>query len=91
MALQSPSACKGNGFKERPGRSASPVACLFCLFEVVGAQSGSGGTQSGIPSPGWGLSHLERHGQRQGLNLPGVFPTNCQGSEEVHLSLGQGS
>ena len=49
-----------------------------------------GGTQSGIPSPGLGLSHLERLGQRQGLNLPGVFPTNGQGSEAVHLSLGQG-
>ena len=43
MALQLPSTCKGNGFKEQPGQSASPVACLFCLFEVVGAWFGGGG------------------------------------------------
>ena len=50
-----------------------------------------GGTQGGISSPGLGLSRLEGFGQRQGLNLPGVFPTNDQGSKEVCLGLGQGS
>ena len=59
MALRSPSACKGNGFKEWPGRSASLVACLFCLFEVVGTWLDSSGGTSGVapvasPAPDWG-------------------------------------
>ena len=59
MALQSLSACKGNGFKEWPGQSASPVAGLFCLFEVVGAWLDGGGSASGVapvasPAPDWG-------------------------------------
>ena len=60
MALWSPSICKGNGFKEQPGRSASPVACLFCLFEVVGARFGDGGGAAEVapkvasPAPDWG-------------------------------------
>ena len=59
MVLRSPSACKGNGFREWPGWSASPVAGLFCLFEVAGARvDGSSGT-SGVapvtsPAPNWG-------------------------------------
>ena len=60
MTLLSPSACKGNGFKEWPGQSASPVACLFCLFEVVGTQlDGSDGASEvapevASPAPDWG-------------------------------------
>ena len=59
MALQSPSACKGNGFREQPGRSASPVAGLFCLFEVAGTWLDSSGSASGVapvasPAPDWG-------------------------------------
>ena len=59
MALWSLSACKGNGFKERPGWSASPVAGLFCLFEVVGTWlDGSGGASGVVPvasaAPDWG-------------------------------------
>ena len=60
MALRSPSACKGNGFKEWPGQSASPVACLFCLFEVVDARFDGGGGASEVapkvasPAPDWG-------------------------------------
>ena len=49
-----------------------------------------GGT-CGISSPRLGLSRLEGFGQRQGLDLPGVFPANGQGSKEVRLGLGQGS
>ena len=59
MALRSLSGCKGNGFKEQPGRSASLVACLFCLFEVAGARLDGGGGASGVapvasPAPDWG-------------------------------------
>ena len=59
MALRSLSTCKGNGFRERPGRSASPVAGLFCLFEVVGTRLDGGGSASGVapvasPAPDWG-------------------------------------
>ena len=59
MALQSLSTCKGNGFKERPGWSASLVACLFCLFEVVDTRLDDGGGTSGVapvasPAPDWG-------------------------------------
>ena len=59
MALQSPSACKGKGFRERPGQSASLVAGLFCLFEVVGTWLDGGGSASGVapmasPAPDWG-------------------------------------
>ena len=59
MALQSLSACKGNGFKEWPGQSASLVACLFCLFEVAGTQLDGGGSISRMapvasPAPDWG-------------------------------------
>ena len=59
MALWSPSACKGNGFKERPGRSASLVACLFCLFEVVDTRLDGGSSASGVapvasPALDWG-------------------------------------
>ena len=59
MALRSPSACKGNGFKERPGQSASLAACHFCLFEVVDAQLDGGGGASGVapvasPALDWG-------------------------------------
>ena len=58
--LRSLSDCKGNGFKEQPGQSASPVACLFCLFEVVDARfDGSGGASKVAPkvaslAPDWG-------------------------------------
>ena len=48
------------------------------------------GGNHGISSPGLGLSHLEGFGQRQCLDLPGVFPANDQGSRKVHLGLGQG-
>ena len=59
MALRSLSACKGNGFKERPGRSASPVAGLFCLFEVAGTRLDGGGSASRVapvasPALDWG-------------------------------------
>ena len=95
MALQSLSACKGNGFKERPGWSVSPVACLFCLFEVVGARLDSGGSASEVapvasPAPDWGCRAWRGLGRDSGLDLPGVFPANGQGSKEVRLGLGQG-
>ena len=48
------------------------------------------GDTRGISSPRLGLSCLEGFRQRQGLNLPGVFPGNSQGSKEVRLGLGQG-
>ena len=59
MALRSPSTCKGNGFREWPGQSASPVAGLFCLFEVVGARVDGSSGASGVaptasPAPDWG-------------------------------------
>ena len=59
MALRSPSACKGNGFKEQPGWSASPVASLLCLFEVMGTRLDGSGGASGVvpmasPAPDWG-------------------------------------
>ena len=57
MALQSPSACKGNGFKEWPGWSASPVVCLFCLFEVVGVRLGCSAEEApkvASSAPDWG-------------------------------------
>ena len=95
MALRSPSACKGNRFREWPGRSASPVAGLFCLFEVVGARLDGGGGASGVapvasPAPDWGCQRLEWFGQRQRPDLPVVFPANGQGSGEIRLGLGQG-
>ena len=64
MALLSLSACKGNGFKEWPGQSASPVACLFCLFEVVGTRLDGGGGASKVapkvasPALDWGLGEV---------------------------------
>ena len=64
MALQSLSACKGNGFKERPGRSAPPVACLFCLFEVVGA--GVAPTVAS-PAPDWGCHTWRGSGRDRAL------------------------
>ena len=74
MALQSPSACKGNGFKERPGWSASPVACLFCLFEVVGTWLGSGSDASAevapkvaSPAPDWGCHTWRGSGRDRAL------------------------
>ena len=73
MALWSPSACKGNGFKERPGRSASPVACLFCLFEVVDAWFGGGGSASEVapkvasPAPDWGCHTWRGSGRDRAL------------------------
>ena len=73
MALLSLSACKGNGFKERPGRSASLVACLFCLFEVVGTQLDGGGGTSKVaakvasPAPDWGCHAWRGSGRDRAL------------------------
>ena len=73
MALQSPSACKGNGFKEWPGWSASPVACLFCLFEVVGTWLDGGGGTSEVapkvasPAPDWGCHAWRGSGRDRAL------------------------
>ena len=73
MALRSPSACKGNGFKEQPGQSASPVACLFCLFEVVDAWFGGGGGASEValkvasPASDWGCRTWRDSGRDRAL------------------------
>ena len=48
------------------------------------------GGARGISSPRLGLSHLEWFRQRQYPDLPGVFPANGQGSDEIRLGLGQG-
>ena len=93
MALWSLSACKGNGFKEWPGQSASPVACLFCLFEVVDTRfDGSGGASEvapkvASPAPDWGCRAWRGSGRDRALTSLVSF----QGSEKVHLGLGQGS
>ena len=73
MALWSPSACKGNGFKEQPGRSASPVACLFCLFEVVDARFDGSGSASEVapkvafPALDWGCRTWRGSGRDRAL------------------------
>ena len=97
MALWLPSACKGNGFREWPGWSASPVAGLFCLFEVAGAQ---GWTAAVAAHPGWHPWHLQPwtgavtpgvvRAETASLTSLVVFPANGQGSGEIRLGLGQG-
>ena len=72
MALQSPSACKGNGFKEQPGQSASPVAGLLCLFEVAGAWLDGSGSMSGVapvasPALDWGCHARSGSGRDSAL------------------------
>ena len=95
MALQLPSACKGNGFKEWPGRSASLVACLFCLFEVVGARwDGSCGTSGVVPmaSPAldWGCRAWSGSGRDSVLTSLVSCLQMARDSKEICLGLGQG-